>query len=406
MGLPQFISGRITREAAGFAAVIHRIAIISIGIGLGAMIIAFLIMNGFRNRIREKVYGFSGHILVNRITGSNSMEEPPFNYRISLYQHDPDTFPDIVHVQEFSHKAGLIKSGKDILGVMLKGVGRGFDRSRFSDNIKEGEFPSFPDSGYSSGIVISKAIAKKLSLKTGDNVIVHFFQNPPRARKLQITGMYETNLSDYFDEKVILCDNRLIQRLNDWSPDQAGGLEIFIRNPDDAGRISQQLMDHLPYDLFAEPTGSRYSQVFEWLQLISRQVNILLVIILAVVCVNMVSVILILVMERTTMIGLLKALGAADNSVRRIFFVQGVNLIVKGLLVGNLLGLGLCWLQYQFRIIRLDPANYYMDFVPVSWEWPTVLLLNFIVLITVALVMVIPVAVISRIRPVSAIRFD
>jgi len=405
VGLPRFISGRITSEAAGFASVIHRIAIISIGIGLGAMIVSFLIMNGFRNRIREKVYGFSGHILVNRITGNNSMEEPPFNFRMGLYNH-PDSFPEIAHVQEYSHKAGLIKSGKDILGVMLKGVGTGFDRARFSGNMKEGEFPVFPDSGYSSGIVISKTIAKKLSLKNGDNIIVHFFQNPPRARKLRITGIYETNLSDYFDEKVILCDNRLIQRLNNWAPDQAGGLEIFLRNADDAGRVSQSLMDHLPYDLFAEPTGSRYSQVFEWLQLISRQVNILLVIILAVVCVNMVSVILILVMERTTMIGLLKALGAADQTVRRIFFVQGVNLILRGLLIGNLLGLGLCWLQYQFRIIKLDPANYYMDFVPVSWEWPTIMVLNLIVLVTVAVVMVIPVAVISRIRPVNAIRFD
>ncbi|MFM9074185.1 MAG: ABC transporter permease [Bacteroidota bacterium] len=405
MSLSGFISKRITGEVTGFAAVIHRIAVISIGIGLGAMIISFLIMNGFRNRIRDKVYSFSGHLLVNRITGSNSMEEQPFNFRMGLYNH-PDSFPAIAHVQEYSHKAGLIKSGKDIFGVMLKGVGQTFDQSRFSDNMKEGKFLSFPDSGYSNGIVVSRHIATKLSLKTGDNLIIHFFQNPPRARKLRITGIYETNLSDYFDEKIILCDNRLIQRLNGWTADEAGGLEIHLREPETARAFSQELMDHLPYDMFAEPVSSRFSQVFEWLQLISRQVNILLAIILAVVCVNMVSVILILVMERTTMIGMLKALGASDRMVRNIFFTQGVNLIVKGLISGNLLGLGLCWLQYQFRIIKLDPANYYMDHVPVSWEWATVIGLNLIVLVTVAVVMLIPVAVISRIRPVSAIRFD
>jgi lipoprotein-releasing system permease protein len=403
--LSGFISGRITSSAAGFSAVIHRIAIISIAVGLAAMIVAFLVMKGFQTTVQEKIYSFSAHLLVNRITEGNSMEEPPFNFRISLYNH-PDSFPDIAHVQEYSHKAGLIKTDAEITGILLKGVGRSFSLERFRDQLKEGSFLSFPDSGYSNQIVISRLIAEKLNVKTGDQLTIHFFQNPPRARRLTISGIYETNLSDYFDEKIILCDLALIQRLNGWSADEAGGLQIFLKDADMTWLTYMNLMDKLPYDLYVEPTSNRYIQIFEWLNLITRQVNILLVVILMVVCVNMISVVLILVMERTNMIGILKALGAGNPAVRNIFIRQGINLVLRGLLIGNIFGLGLCWLQHRFRIITLDARNYYMDYVPVYWDWQMVITLNVLVFAVVSVVLILPVMVISRIRPVTAIRFD
>lgn len=369
------------------------------------MIISYLVMKGFQTTVQEKIYDFSAHIQVNRITTGNSMEEPPFSFRINLYQH-PDSFPYIEHVQEYSHKAGLIKSGSEISGILLKGVGRSFRQDRFKDHLKEGSFLQFPDSGYSNQIVISRIIADKLQVKTGDKLTIHFFQNPPRARRLTVSGIYETNLSDYFDEKVILCDLRLIQRLNGWSEDEAGGLEIFLKDPSLSWQNYLDLLDRLPYELYAEQTQSRYIQIFEWLNLITRQVNILLIIILTVVCVNMVSVILILVMERTAMIGIFKALGSPDGIIRSIFIRQGMNLLIKGLLIGNAFGLGLCWLQDQFHLITLDAKNYYMDYVPVYWDWGMVVALNMVVFAVVSIVLILPVMVISRIQPVSAIRFD
>ena len=405
MSLPGFISRRIIRTASGFASVIHRIAVASLAIGLAAMIVSFLIMDGFRNTVRDKIYSFSGHLIINRISGNNSAEEVPFSLDINLINH-PDSFPMVSAVQEFSHKAGLIKSGDEILGIMLKGVGRSFDSIRFVPNMKTGRFLHRPDSGYSREVVISQLIADKLQLNVNDEVVMHFFQNPPRSRKVRISGIYETNLADYFDEKIILCDIGLIRRLNDWEVTEAGGLQVYLNDPMQADAAYNRLMDALPFDLYVEKTSDRYIQVFEWLNLLSRQVNILLVIILAVVCVNMISVVLILVMERTPMIGMLKALGAGDALVRRIFYAQGIRLILRGLLWGNLVGLGLCALQHYFRLVRLDPHSYYMDYVPVAWSWDVVILLNLLMFAVVFIVLMLPVMLITRVRPVSAIRFD
>jgi lipoprotein-releasing system permease protein len=198
----------------------------------------------------------------------------------------------------------------------------------------------------------------------------------------------------------------LIARLNDWADSVAGGLEVFVKDInriDDAGMAMAEMID---FDLNIEPVSNKYIQVFEWLHLLSRQVNILLVIILIVVCVNMISIILILVMERTQMIGMLKALGAADGMIRSVFVYNGIALIVKGLLLGNAIGLGLCYIQYKFKIITLNPEDYYMSFVPISWHWEIVLILNLLTFVVVTLVLLLPTAIISRITPIKAIRFD
>jgi lipoprotein-releasing system permease protein len=221
-----------------------------------------------------------------------------------------------------------------------------------------------------------------------------------------VTGIYETNLSEYFDGKIIMGDIRLIARLNDWADSVAGGLEVFVNDInriDEAGMAMAEMID---YDLNIEPVSSKYIQVFEWLNLLSRQVNILLIIILVVVCVNMISIILILVMERTQMIGMLKALGADNKLIRTIFLYNGISLLMKGLLLGNALGLGLCFIQYQFKIITLNPEDYYMHFVPISWHWEIVLLLNVLTFLVVSTVLLLPTTIISRITPIKAIRFD
>ena len=406
MNLSYFISKRISRGyQEGFSSTIHRIAIISIAIGLAASIVSFLIMKGFQETVKEKIYSFSGHILITKFSMNNSTEEQPMDYRVELYK-EPEKYPYVRHVQEFAHKVGVVKTDDEALGVLIKGVGRSFDVESFGENMIKGDFVHFQDSGYSSQVVLSKTIAAKLKKDVGDEIIVHFFQNPPRFRRLKVTGIYETNLSEYFDSRVILTDIRLIQRLNDWPDSVAGGLEVFVNDPanvDNAGIAIGEMMD---FDLNIERVSDRFIQVFEWLELLSRQVNILLGIILTVVCVNMISIVLILVMERTQMIGMLKALGASNGFIRSVFIYNGVNLILKGLLLGNILGLGLCFIQYKFKIIGLNPRDYYMSFVPISWHWEIVLLLNVITLGLVTLILMLPTMAISRITPIKAIRFD
>jgi lipoprotein-releasing system permease protein len=385
---------------------------------------------------------------------SNAVEEQPFDFQIPLYK-DPSQFRFVTHVQEFSHKAGLIKTDDEVFGIVFKGVGKSFNISQFEESLLEGKFIHFSDSGYSNEVLLSRVIADKINAKTGDDIIVHFFQNPPRFRRLKVSGIYETNLSDYFDSKVIIGDIGLVQRLNDWAPNQAGGLEVqidlssfnsfqlwradfsdyllrvkegIIDNPEESNKFfgtlgaildykfdfdkvameesAYQIGESMDYDLHLETVRDKYIQVFEWLDLIKRQVKILLVVILVVVCVNMISVILILVMERTPMVGILKAMGAQDKFIRSVFLYNGMNLIVKGLLWGNAVGLGLCFLQDKFKLISLNPHDYYMEYVPIQWSWGTIIILNLIVFFTVLVVLLLPTRFITRINPIQAIKFD
>jgi lipoprotein-releasing system permease protein len=412
LNLSYFISKRISRrQQEGFSSTIHKIAIVSIGIGLGAAIVSFLIMNGFQETIKNRIYSFNGHLLITKFSMDNSVEEVPFDINFDIYNKSNEL--DFVgHMQEYAHKAGLIKTNTEVLGVVLKGVGESFDTTSFRTNMVEGRFIHFPDSGYANEIVVSKVIANKLNVKVGDAVTIHFFQNPPRFRRLKVSGIYETNLSEYFDGKVVIGDIRLIQRLNDWSDSIAGGIEIYLRDnisvEEGQYRLETLLEKDMKknFDKDVEAISEKYIQVFEWLGLLDRQVAILLIIILFVICVNMISIILILVMERTQMIGILKALGGADGLIRSIFIYNGISLIAKGLLLGNVLGIGFCYLQYKFKIIPLNPEDYYMRFVPVSWHWDVVLLLNLLTFLIVTTVLLLPTAIVARITPIKAIRFD
>jgi lipoprotein-releasing system permease protein len=448
LNLSYFISKRITEaRQSGFSATIHLIAVASIAIGLFATILSFLIMKGFQETVKNKIYAFSGHLLVTKFSMNNSPEERPMNYHIDIYDNQK-AYPFIKHIQEFAHKPGLVKTENEVLGVVVKGIGKSFGVKDFQPSIVEGKFIELPDSGYANQVVISKVISEKIQAKVGDAITVHFFQNPPRSRRLKVTGIYETNLSEYFDSKVIITDIRLIQRLNDWPDSMAGGLEVLIDQDffrsgelrlnqaskkserlDDEGNVigSDNMLGNLwnfnyedavleesierigssmDYDLNIEKVSDKYIQVFEWLQLLSRQVNILLAIILFIICLNMVSIIFLLVMERTQMIGLLKALGAGNKIVRNVFVYNGMLLIAKGLVIGNVIGIGLCFLQDRFKIIRLNPHDYYMSFVPVSWHWDIVLFLNIITFLVVTVVLLLPTMIISRISPIKAIRFD
>lgn len=454
LNLSYFISKRLRQSTSGgFASIIHTIAVTTIAIGLAAAIVSFLIMQGFQTAVKRKIYAFSNHLVITKFTMNNAVEEQPFNFHIGLYEH-PARFPFVKNVQEYSHKAGLIKTEGEVLGIIFKGVGRGASNfaespEYFKENMVEGRFIRFNDSTYSREVVMSRVIANKIDVKVGDDIILHFFQNPPRFRKLKIVGLYETNLSDYFDGKVLIGDLRMVQQLNGWSANEAGGLEVtldmnqfgafdlwskglpFNKKEIPAERDTLFFAEEMPssvfsfdydraaldnaritiansmdYDLNVESVRDRFIQVFEWLDLVKRQVKILLVIILIVISVNMISVILILVMERVPMVGVLKALGATNQTVRSVFMYSGMSLIARGLLWGNFIGLGLCWVQDQFKIMKLNPHDYYVSYVPIEWSVWTVILLNLIIFGIVSFVLLLPAHWMVKISPVKAIRFD
>lgn len=405
MNLPYFISSRITKNEEGsFSSTITRIAIISIAVALSSLILAFLILGGYENVITSKIYSFSGHVVVSKYTLSNSVEETSIMVSDSLLEVVKNT-DGVDYVQAYSFKYGLLSTKDEVQGVLVKGIDENFNRVDFEQHLIRGKFPEFPVDDYGTEVAISEKISNILQLDVGDEVTIFFVQKPLRFRKLQITGVYETGLEE-IDENVILGDIRLVSRINNWEDSQVGGLEVYLDNPNDQAQAAETLFDKVDFDMYVEKVSDKYIQIFEWLRMLNRNVLILLVIVLFVACFNMVSILLILILERTQMIGIFKSLGASNALIRRIFLFNGLNLIVKGLLWGNLIGLSFCLAQYYFKLIPLDASNYYVSYVPISLDFGIVLLLNIMAVIVVGITLFIPLTLISRIQPVKAIRFD
>lgn len=405
MNLALFISRRISKEAVGsFSSIINRIAIISIALGLAVLIIAFMVLYGFQDEIKGKIYSLSGHLLVTKYTLGTSFEENPISLSDSLTRILED-YPSIVHYQPFAMKAGLLKTHEEVQGVIIKGVDESFDTAGFKKHIIAGKFPGFSEKNYSTEVALSNRIANYLSLEVSDEVLVFFVQNPPRYRNLQVVGIYETGLEE-FDERVILGDIKLIRRINNWPDSLVAGVEIFLEDQNKMDQVEEELFYEVPEDLYVDKVSDKYIQIFDWLSLLNRNVVILLIIILFVSCTSIISILLILIMERTQMIGLFKAMGAEDAFVRKAFVWNGILLVGKGLFWGNLIGISLGVAQKYFKIIPLDQANYYMGHVPITFDWLTIMGLNLLILLIISLTLFIPVRIISRVQPVRAIRFD
>lgn len=405
MNLPYFISKRITDQKTGsFSSTISRIAVVSIAVGLAAMILAFFILGGFQNTIKEKIYNFKGHLEITKYTLSSSFDDQAISLNSDFYQHH-NQYSFVTHVQEFAHKAALLKTDEEVQGVIFKGYGRTFDTTKFRTSVKEGRFFSFNDSTYSKEVIISSKIAKTLKLKTDDDVLIYFVQNPPRFRKLKITGIYETGLEE-FDQRMVIGDIGLVQRMNNWSDTLVGGYEVFVDNPTRLDDAENKLFRIIGAELYVDKVSDKYIQIFDWLGLLDQNVSIFLSLILVVAAFNMISILLILIMERTYMIGVFLAIGATTRLIKRVFLYNGMILVGKGLFWGNIMAILIAFIQDKFKLIPLDPENYYMYYVPVSWDFSSLISLNIITFILVTLALFIPILIISRIRPIAAIRFD
>ena len=405
MNLPYFIAKRISDPGDNsFSAVIHKIAIASVALGLAIMMVAFFILGGFQENIKDKIFSFSGHIQIKKFSLNNSFEEEPIVLdaeRMELVKNDPF----VRHIQEYAHKPGLITKDDEVYGMLFKGVAPSFDIETFSKYLVEGEFISFNDSTFSNEVMVSARMAKDLELKLGDRVINYFIMDPPITRRVTVKGIFNTGL-DAFDEQMMIGDINLVRNLNGWEADQVGGYELYLNDINAIEEADESVVSKLSVEHYTERVDEKFIQIFDWLNLLSQNVSIFIWLILLVASFNMVSVLFILIMERTQMIGTFKALGASNSLIRGIFSYNGFRLVLKGILVGNAIAIGFAFLQDTFKIIPLDPVNYYMEYVPIDWNWSVTIGLNLLTLLLVSFVLIIPTAIVSRIKPVKAIKFD
>jgi len=367
------------------------------------MIVSFAILEGFRNEIQTKIFSFAAHLQVKKYDTNNSFEGEPISTR--LVESDLKGIPEIKNMQPYTFKTAIAKAGDEVLGLILKGVDKDYDLGPMRSNLVAGKTIAFTDTAASNDIMVSQQIADKLKLNIGDKVTFYFIQNPPRARRFTVAGIYKTGLEE-FDQAYVIGDMQHIRDLNKWADTLSGGYEIVLKDFNQIDTVANVIFDKMHYDLQLEKITDQYAQLFDWMKLLKKNVIIFLVLIIFVATFNMVSTVFIMILERTNMIGLLKALGGTDRQIRSIFFFRGLNLALKGIFWGNVIALSFCFIQDRFKLIPLDPENYYMDTVPINWNIPVFILLNVITLVLTMLSILIPTYMITRIKPVNAIKFD
>ena len=414
MSLSLFIARRIYRESDGGKQVSRPavlIAMAGIAIGLAVMIVAVAVVIGFKSEVRNKVIGFGSHIQITNLDAVGSYETRPIVAADSVMTA-LSGYAEVNHVQRFSTKPGMIKTDDAFQGMVLKGVGAEFDPRFMKECLLEGEIPVFSDSVSSNRVLISKALATKMRLKLGDKIYTYYIQDDVRARRLTIAGIYQTNFAEY-DNLFLLTDLHLVNRLNGWKPNQVTGIELQVNDYDKLEDVTYEIA--MDTDNRKDEWGGVYyvrnieqlnPQIFAWLDLLDLNVWVILFLMVGVAGFTMISGLLIIIIERTNMIGILKALGADNFTIRKTFLWLAVFLIGKGMLWGNLIGLSFCFLQSQFGLFKLDPETYYVDTVPVSFSVLLFVLINVGTLLASVLMLIGPSFLITKINPASSMRYE
>lgn len=376
-----------------------------VSLGLVIMMIAIGVTSGYKQEIRNKVIAMGSHIRITHYDQNYSFEQVPINQHSDCIMQLKNN-PDVVEVQNFATKVGIIKTDDQVEGVVLKGVDKTFSWDFFQKNIIQGEGFSTTDTTASNSIIVSKRMADKLRLKVGDKVHTYFVQDPPRQRSFKISGIYETGLPEY-DNMFALVDLRHVRKLNDWNDSLVSGVEVLTRDYDKIDEIGDYIHHHIDYDMKAETIKQIYPEIFEWIALFDMNVAVLLIITTCVCLVTMMSIFFIIVLEQTQTIGILKSLGMKTKQVVGTFILVAGNILLKGMLIGDAIALLLGFLQQKFHFIRLNPDTYYVNYVPIHFDWVQVLLLNAGVFAVCMAVLLIPAWVVSRkITPVNAVQFE
>ena len=409
MNLAGFIANRIAfSKEKSFGRFIIRLATAATVLSVAVMIVAMAITNGFQFTISQKIFSFWGHIRVQHYEGNKiaNGEEWPIEKNDTVTRVLQSNTA-IQSVNAYATKSAILKTNETIEGVLLKGVEKSYRFAQLKSFLQQGRWPQFPDSGYSSEIVLSAYTANKLKLKVNDAVLIYFIATngaAPRARKLTVAGIYKTGIEEY-DKFIAMGDIRLIQKLNDWKPNQIGGYEIFLHNYRDIDRVNDEIFDGLPGAWASRTIRQINPNIFDWLNLQDTTIVLVLVIMTIVAVLNLITCLIILVLERTRMIGILKALGAPNITVQRIFLYHGTIITVTGIVLGNLLALLLCGLQQRYSLITLPEDMYYISKAEVRAEWWHFALVDAGTFVVCFLVLIIPTLVVKRVQPVKAIQF-
>ena len=382
-----------------------KVAIGAIAIGVAAMMLSIAVLRGFKGEVTAKQRGFFGDITLSKYDLNASYEPSPFRLTPSEIQA-LQAIPDILSIQYYAAKAGIINVNDEVEGVLFKGIDSAYSQHFLANMLVDGHPIDFTDSTKAIGeILVSRHTADRLQLSVGDDFIMYFVQEPVRRRKFQIVGIYHTGVEE-LDKTYVVGALPLIRRLNDWDAGEVGGYEVSIADFDKLAVLTAHVQDKLPIDVDAISVRDQLPEIFQWLDLLDVNTVIILILMIMVAVVNMVSALLIIILERTSMIGILKALGHTDGGIRKVFLYQAGYLIGLGLFLGNALGYGLYWFQRQTHYFKLDEASYYVSYIPVSINLFEVALLNIGIAAVALAVLLIPSYLISRISPIKAIQFQ
>jgi lipoprotein-releasing system permease protein len=419
MNFPFFIAKRVAASGQkSFTRLIIRIATAAVALSIAVMIITTSLIRGFKSEISEKMFGFWGHIHITSVQQTTSFEPAPINAyptfldslknlkNTNFTEGDKikQTYSGVSHIQTYANKAGIIKTKDNFEGIVLKGVGQDYDWSFINKNLVDGRTINGCDT--CKDIMISQSTANRLKLKVGNKFIVHFVQNNQQQQRLfQICGIYKTGIDEY-DKRFALVDLKTVQSLLGWTENQVAGFEVFIDDLRDLKPLNEYIYtDLITNDLSAQTIKEEQPAIFDWLDLQDVNEQVILFLMLIVSIINMVTALLILILERTNMIGTLKALGTRDGKIQKIFLYYGAIIVCVGLLIGNVLGIGLSFLEQQFHFIHLSETNYYLSYAPIRFDFLTILGLNIGTLLITTLFLFLPTFMVLSITPVKAIRF-
>ncbi|MEO8533140.1 MAG: FtsX-like permease family protein [Flavobacterium sp.] len=411
MNLEYFIAKRLITAKdfkSSISAPIIKIAISAIAIGIIMMLVSVATGIGLQQKIREKVSAFNGQVIISNYDNNNSeVTLIPISKKQDFYPNFKSV-PEVSHIQAIASKAGIIRTESSFEGVIFKGVGADYDWNNIKEYLVEGKLPDFSKS-LNEDVIISRFLADRLGLKVGDSFNTFFIKEEhgkmPNSRRFKITGIFNSGFQS-FDATYIIGDIRHIQRINKWNQDQVGAFEVFVKDFDEIKTTGDKIYEQTSSSLDTKTIIEKYSYIFDWLQLFDFNIIVILAIMIIVATINMVVALLVLILERTQMIGILKALGANNWTVRKIFLYNAFYLIIRGLFWGNLIGISLLLIQQYFGVIQLNPENYYVNQAPVYINWAYVILLNLLTITVCFVVLLIPSYIITKISPVKAIRFD
>jgi lipoprotein-releasing system permease protein len=411
LNLEYFIARRLITAKdykSSISAPIIKIAISAIAIGIIMMVVSVATGMGLQQKIRDKVSAFNGQIIISNYDNNNSeVTLVPISKKQDFYPNFKSV-PEVSHIQAIATKAGIIRTENAFEGIVFKGVGADYDWNNIKEYIVDGKVPDFARD-LNEEVLISRLLADRLDLKVGDNFNTFFIKEEqgkmPNSRRFKIAGIFNSGFQQ-FDATYIIGDIRHIQRINKWSPDQVGAFEVFVKDFDNIKSTGIQVYDQTSSNLDTKTIIEKYSYIFDWLQLFDFNIVIILGIMILVATINMVVALLVLILERTQMIGILKAMGANNWTVRKIFLYNAFYLIIRGLFWGNLIGIAILLVQQHFGVVQLNPENYYVNQAPVYINWGYVALLNLLTITVCFVVLLIPSYIITKISPVKAIRFD